>query len=272
MPNGWNADSRIRRGSVAVVLTLLVALLASAGTDGAGAPAEAYRLLQKAVEARDAAGLAAIIHPDERAWMRRDVGRDGIEAVVARIPRGPITITYESADAVAAKVPSGEAVVFTRAGARWYVGGLFKEKAPANGQPIPAPKAYELLRAKVRALRPEARLAQFDTASQGIDGDGASLQWVAQFFTGTPGEALTCLYEKGEITGPIRLGVPEGRKALSDAEVLSYDIRPLREETIRARRESSTRSTTSPPRSSQVPSTAVRSGCSTSTAPTTASG
>ena len=211
-----------------MIVALAFALLLAA-PDGAPTPAEGYRLLQKAVEAKDAAALAAIIHPDERAWMRRDVARDGIDAVVARIPRGPLTVTYETSTVYAAKVPSGDAVVFTRVGTRWYAGGLFDEKPLPNGPPITAAKAYELLRGK---LHGEARLASFDTTNRfGIDKDGASLGWVAEFVTDT-GERVTCSYEKGEITGPSRWGA-SNRPGLSDPDTIGFDLRPLREETLR---------------------------------------
>lgn len=219
-----------RLASLAVILALSFA--AYAATDGAPTPADGYRLLQKAVEAKDVAALSAIIHPDERAWMRRDVARDGIEAVVARIPRGPLTVTYETSSVYAAKVPSGEAVVFTRVGTRWYAGGLFNEKPEPNGPPITAAKAYELLRAKTRERYPEARLALFDTTTRfGIDADGASLGWVAEFVAGG-GERVTCIYEKGEITGPSHLGGGNG-PALTEPDAIGFDLRPLREETIR---------------------------------------
>src|SRR5439155_24234125 len=78
-----------------MIFALAFALLLPAADDGAASPPAAYRALQKAVEKRDVAALAAIIYPDERAWMRRDVARDGIEAVAARIRRGPLTVPYE---------------------------------------------------------------------------------------------------------------------------------------------------------------------------------
>jgi hypothetical protein len=214
-----------------MVFALAFALLLAA-PDGAPTPAEGYRLLQKAVEAKDAAALSAIIHPDERAWMRRDVARDGIDAVVARIPRGPLTVTYETSTVYAAKVPSGDAVVFTRVGTRWYAGGLFDEKPVPNGPPITATKAHELLGAKVHARHPDARLYQFDTTTRfGIDPDGASLGWVANFVTDA-GEEILCSYEKGEITGPSRWGAHKG-PGLADPDAIGFDLRPLRDETTR---------------------------------------
>src|SRR5262249_36765469 len=213
---------------------LLVALLMAIATDGAPNAAEGYRMLQKAVEKRDVAALAAILHPDERAWMRRDAAGDGAEAVFARIPTGPTIVTYETKDVVAYSVPSGAAVVFVREGSRWYYGGHFHEKPEPNGPPVTAAKAYELLRARVREASPNARLYSLYTTNRGsLDADGASLHWVAEFLTGKPGELLTCFFDKSEISGPVLGSVPEGREGIADPDTVSYDSKKLYEEAIR---------------------------------------
>ena len=215
-------------------MSLVLALLLAIATDGASTPEDGYRLLQKAVEKRDAAALAAIIHPDERAWMRRDVARDGIEAVVARIPKGPLTVTYEAPNVYAAKVPSGDAVVFTREHGRWYAGGLFNEKPEPNGPPVTAAKAYEVLRAQARQARPGARLYSLYIPNHiGLNADGTSPHWVAEFLSDTPGEMLTCFYDKGEISGPARFPAPAGREGIPNADGVRYDSKALYEETLR---------------------------------------
>ena len=215
-------------------MNLVLALFLAIATGGAPSPAEGVRLLQKALETKDVAALEAILDPDERAWMRRDVARDGVDAVMARLPRGPLAEGYKAAHVVVYSDATGRVVTFTREGSRWYFGGTFHEKQEPNGPPVDAAKAYELLRARAREWRPDARLdSLYIPNGKSLDADGASPSWVADFLSDS-GEKVTCFYDKGEISGPVGNGSARpGRDGIDDPDGVRYDTKMLRAETIK---------------------------------------
>ena len=241
---------------LAVVLTLLVSCAALA----ANTPAEAYRALQKAAQAKDADAIAAVLTPAERDALRAEIARDGIDIVARRVPKGALKITSESADIVAAEA-DGRPILFVRDEGKWYVGAVFaKPKKPvATVQPEPsvrvegdsvltvAPipgaglpnqyaitgaRAYEVLLAEARDVRPGAKLYSLDTGMHSLGPEGTSSGWVAEFSTDTPGELLTVLYEDGEVEHrPISSYHPD-RPGVPEPDAVGYDTKKLYAETV----------------------------------------
>lgn len=240
----------------AVVLALLVSSAALA----ASTPAEAYRALQKAAEARDAEAMAAVLTPEEREAFRAEVARDGIAVAARRIPKGALKITSESADIVAAEA-DGRQILVVRDGAQWFVAAIFAKPkkpiarleivnsvraekghvvgvAPIRGAGMPnehaidGVRAYELLRTEAENMRPKARMYSLDTALHGLSPEGTSSGWVAEFTTETPGELLRIAYEDGEIEYLPTSSHHLERPGLPDPDAVGYDTKKLYEETV----------------------------------------
>jgi hypothetical protein len=247
----------MRHKFVAVVLSLIVSTAALA----ASTPAEAWRALQKAAEARDAAAMAALLTPEERDALQAEVADDGVAIAARRIPKGALKITSESADLVAGEV-DGRSILFIRDGKNWLVGAIFaRAKKPVatleivdsvrvekghvvgvrpirgaglpTGHAISGARAYEVLRDEARDVRPGARLYSLDTGMHGLSAEGTSSGWVAEFSTETPGELLRILYDDGDVEHlPTSSYHPE-RPGLPEPDGVGYDVKKLYEETVR---------------------------------------
>jgi hypothetical protein len=251
---------RTYRFSMRRLLLLSLALLLPVAAQAASTPAEAYRALQKAAEARDEKAMAAVLTPDEREALKSDIAKEGIAITARRVPRGPLKIVSEAADLVAAEA-DGRAILFVREESRWYVAAIFaKPKKPVaeiqfepsvraekgevvtvgpirgagmpNQHSISAAKAYELLRAEALKVRPEVHLYTLDTGMHALSADGGSSGWAAEFLTGTPGEMLTVVYEDGDVEAPYLSNAPAGRPGVPEETLLGYDLKPLYDQTV----------------------------------------
>jgi hypothetical protein len=251
----------MRHKFVAVVLVVVLSLMVSTAALAASTPTEAWRALQKAAEARDAAAMAALLTPEERDALQAQVADDGVAIAARRIPKGALKITSESADLVAGEV-DGRSILFVRDGANWLVGAIFaKARKPVakldvvdsvraeqghvvgvqpirgaglpTGHAISGARAYEVLLAEARDVRPGARLYSLDTGMHGLSAEGTSSGWVAEFSTETPGELLSILYDDGDVEHLPTSSYDLDRPGLPEPDGVGYDVKKLYEETVR---------------------------------------
>lgn len=235
--------------------TVVLALFVCSAALAAASPAETWRALQKAADARDADAIAALLAPDEREAFRAEVARDGIAIAARRIPRGALKITSESADIVSAEA-GARPILFVRDGERWLIGAIFtKPKEPVaaleivesvnaekghvvgvmpiagaglpTANAISAARAYELLLAEARDVRPGAKLYSLDTGMHALSPEGTSSGWDASFSTETPGELLRIRYDDGDVEHLPTSSYSPSRPGLPEPDAVGYDTQKL---------------------------------------------
>lgn len=241
-------------------LTAVLALFVASTLFAATTPADAWRALQQAAEGRDAEAMAAVLAPEERDALRNEVQLVGVDNVAKRVPKGALKITSESADIVAGEADRRQ-VLFVRDGANWYVAAIFAKPkkqvgvvqpepsvrvdkkhvlsiAPIRGAGMPtesaisAAKAYELLLAEARSIRPGARLYALQTGLHALSSEGASSSWAAELLTDTPGELLTLVYDDGDVEAPLVGSIRPDRQGVPDPDAVGYDTKKLYEEAL----------------------------------------
>lgn len=239
--------------------TLLLAVLLL--PKGAATPADAYRALQKAAEARDADAMSAVLTTDERDALQNQIKQEGIAICARRVPKGALKITSESKDIVSGEA-DGRPILFVRDDARWYVAAIFAKPkkpvaqiqfepsvraekgevvtvAPIHGAGMPdgfaisGTAAYEFLRREALKVRPAVYLYTLDTGMHALSADGTSSGWVAEFLTDTPGEMLNVIYEDGNTEAPYLTDAPPDRPGVPEEALLGYELKPLYEQTVK---------------------------------------